>query len=207
MCLRFDTCYLGHYFDIYYIFVKLLKKEKVVPKIVAHTLPSFLPIDEWEKESLATDVQVMFFLLAFHLQSFTQCVSLHLNSFIARREQCKAVQAAYPSAELTASMGYTHVSIAFDHFRLQLVYPAASRRPCSVEQTVNESESSFPGAASEPIRLLSQHKADFQHRELVDVLSDLIVSCVFYTNKQTQRLTQARHTLFLVQSLDPSIPL
>lgn len=58
VCLRFDTCFQGHYFEIYYIFVKLLKRDKVVPKIVAHTLPSFLPLAEWEKECLSTDLPV-----------------------------------------------------------------------------------------------------------------------------------------------------
>lgn len=109
------------------------------------------------------------------MQTFTQCVSLHLNSFIARREQCKAVQAAYPSLELTASMGYTHVSIAFEHFRLQLGYSADSRRPHSVEQTVSEAVESFPRAAREQISLLSQHKSDFEHRDLLEVLSDWIL--------------------------------
>lgn len=127
--------------------------------------------------SLQTCQYIVFFLSS--LQTFTQCVSLHLNSFIARREQCKAVQAAYPSLELTASMGYTHVSIAFEHFRLQLGYSADSRRPHSVEQTVSEAVESFPRAAREQISLLSQHKSDFEHRDLLEVLSDWILLRVF----------------------------
>ena len=65
LCLRFDTCFHGHYFEIYYIFVKLLKRDKVVPKIVAHTLPSFLPLEEWERECLSSDLQVMRFRPCF----------------------------------------------------------------------------------------------------------------------------------------------
>lgn len=81
--------------------------------------------------------------------------------------------------ELTASMGYTHVSIAFEHFRLQLGYSADSRRPRSVEQTVSEAVESFPRAAREQISLLSQHKSDFEHRDLLEVLSDWILLRVF----------------------------
>lgn len=59
-CLRFDTCYQGCYFEIFYVFVRLQMKDKIFPRIAAHTLPSFLPIAEWEKEYLSTDIQVTF---------------------------------------------------------------------------------------------------------------------------------------------------
>ena len=65
-CLRFDTCYQGHYYEIFYVFLRVSKSAKNPPTIVAHTLPSFFPMDEWEKEYLANDIQV-FSNTALHL--------------------------------------------------------------------------------------------------------------------------------------------
>ena len=57
-CLRFDTCYHCHYYEIYYIFLKINKSTSVPPSVVAHTLPAFFPVDVWEKEYLVNDIQV-----------------------------------------------------------------------------------------------------------------------------------------------------
>ena len=59
-CIRFDTCYLGHYYEIYYVFLQIPKTEGNPPTIVAHTLPSCLPVKFWEEEYLTADVQVVF---------------------------------------------------------------------------------------------------------------------------------------------------
>lgn len=57
-CIRFDTCYLGHYYEIYYVFLFVSPTEGTAPTIAAHTLPPFLPIQEWEEQYLPRDVQV-----------------------------------------------------------------------------------------------------------------------------------------------------
>lgn len=62
-CLRFDTCYHGHYYEIFYVFLDL--KDPSNPQVVAHTLPNCMPLRMWVEKYLRLDVQ-----------SFTQCVSL-----------------------------------------------------------------------------------------------------------------------------------
>lgn len=57
-CLRFDTCYHGHYYEIFYVFLQVNKSSRIPPKIIAHTLPSFFPVDKWEKEYLTHDILV-----------------------------------------------------------------------------------------------------------------------------------------------------
>ena len=65
-CIRFDTCYLGHYFEIYYVFLQIPKTDGNSPTIVAHTLPSCLPVRMWEEEYLTADVQVVYSLSLLH---------------------------------------------------------------------------------------------------------------------------------------------
>ena len=65
-CIRFDTCYLGHYYEIYYVFLQIPKTGGNPPTVVAHTLPSCLPVKFWEEEYLTTDVQVALSSLLSH---------------------------------------------------------------------------------------------------------------------------------------------
>ena len=120
LCLRFDTCFHGHYFEIYYIFVKLLKKDKVVPKIVAHTLPSFLPLDEWERECLSTDLPVIVSFFIFpadlHAVRFSSSQQLHRPS--------RAVQSRAGSVPLVGIDGFDGLHARFDRFR---AFPTPTR--------------------------------------------------------------------------------
>ena len=120
LCLRFDTCFHGHYFEIYYIFVKLLKRDKVVPKIVAHTLPSFLPLDEWERECLSTDLQVHHVLLVFHADLH----AVRFSSSQQLRRPSRAVQSSAGGVPLVGVDGLDGLHARFDRFR---AFPAPTR--------------------------------------------------------------------------------
>ena len=74
-CIRFDTCYCGRYFEIFYVFLKIHKNAKTPPSIVAHTLPSFLPVEEWEKEYLVSDIRVLDDMCSLRLVFYSMCFS------------------------------------------------------------------------------------------------------------------------------------
>ena len=129
ICLRLDTCYLGRYYDIFYVFIEILEQFGSHPSIIAHTLPNFMAVDNWEKTYLSIDVQ-----------SFSQCVSLHLNSYIARREQVREVDQTYSdSIEITSSDSFCHVNIEFDDCIIKLLYNPDQRYPYSVERVISSS--------------------------------------------------------------------
>ena len=129
VCLRFDTCYCGRYYDMFYVFIDILQQYGNQPSIIAHTLPNFMPVEMWEKKYLCFDVQ-----------SFSQCVSLHLNSYIARREQVREVDQVYPeSVEITSSDSFCHVNINLDDCIIKLLYKPDQRYPYSVERVISSS--------------------------------------------------------------------
>ena len=129
ICLRFDTCYCGRYYDMFYVFIDIREAFGNQPTVIAHTLPNFLPMEMWEKKYLCMDVQ-----------SFSQCVSLHLNSYIARREQLREVDQVYSeSLEVTSSDSFCHVNIDFDDCIIKLLYKPDQRYPYSVERVISSS--------------------------------------------------------------------
>lgn len=129
VCLRFDSCYQGRYYDMFYIFLDLHGQDGARPSIVAHTLPNFMPVDEWEANYLSIDVQ-----------SFSQCVSLHLNSYVARREQVRAVDSEFSeNLEITSSDSFCHINIEFDDCIVKLLYHPDQRYPYSVEHVISSS--------------------------------------------------------------------
>ena len=88
-----------------------------------------MPVGTWEKKYLCLDVQ-----------SFSQCVSLHLNSYIARREQIREVDQAYSdSVEITSSDSFCHINIDFDDCIIKLLYKPDQHYPYSVERVISSS--------------------------------------------------------------------
>lgn len=114
---------------MFYVFIDIRQRFGSQPSIIAHTLPNFMPVGTWEKKYLCLDVQ-----------SFSQCVSLHLNSYIARREQVREVDQAYSdSVEITSSDSFCHINIDFDDCIIKLLYKPEQRYPYSVERVISSS--------------------------------------------------------------------
>ncbi|KAK8828675.1 hypothetical protein WA577_000157, partial [Blastocystis sp. JDR] len=158
-CIRFDTCYLGHYYEIYYVFLQIPKTGGNPPAVVAHTLPACLPVKFWEEEYLTMDVQ-----------TFTQCVSLNLNSYIARREQFRAVEKRLQNlGVITSSDSYTKMDLCFDDFALKLEYGYDERYPNRVEQVVENGQEAFKGKKKKRMGLTSDNLQKFYTQPLDEV--------------------------------------
>lgn len=183
-CLRFDTCYHGHYYEIFYIFLKINKSPNVPPSVVAHTLPAFFPVDIWEKEYLVNDIQVRLSLNS-SFQSFTQCVSLHLNCFIARRQQVLEADKKFAKVvfslmcylqtlELSSSDSYCEVRVVFADITLKLHYEMEERYPSVIETVVTKEEELFPQRKKCKVGFGEKEKTLFRTRDLISVLSQLL---------------------------------
>ena len=115
---------------------------------------------------------------------------------MARREQFNAAKEAFPSLELTCSVGYTRISIFFEHFAFHLTYDIDRRFPSTVDQSITESMSSFPQESRERMNFILKHQSDFQKRDLLSVLSDLVVCCVCKKQKNPHLPLHPLHLLF-----------
>ena len=152
--MRFDTCYHGHYYEIFYVFLDL--KDPSNPQIVAHTLPNCMPLRMWVEKYLRLDVQ-----------SFTQCVSLHLNSYIARREQIREAETEFASqVEIVASDSFQDVDVDFQEYRIKLHYALDQRLPSEVERVVNATLPATPRVVATRPNLSKQSLSLFKEKPL-----------------------------------------
>ncbi|KAK8794172.1 hypothetical protein WA171_003297, partial [Blastocystis sp. BT1] len=158
-CLRFDTCYHGRYYEIYYIFLEFPPvEESRIPKIAAHTLPNCMPVKDWEGQYLSIDIQ-----------SFTQCVSLHLNSYIARREQVRTVEKDFgKDVEVTSSESFCSINLQFDDCIIKLFYNPDERIPHSVERVMSPTATVYPQIRAKKAGL-SQRSLDLFKEVTMDV--------------------------------------
>lgn len=171
-CLRFDTCYHGRYYEIYYIFLEFPPvEESRIPKIAAHTLPNCMPVKDWEGQYLSIDIQ-----------SFTQCVSLHLNSYIARREQVRTVEKDFgKDVEVTSSESFCSINLQFDDCIIKLFYNPDERIPHSVERVMSPTATVYPqirakkaGLSQRSLDLFKEVTMDVAVRNIINTHTSLV---------------------------------
>eukprot|EP01111_Echinosteliopsis_oligospora_P017052 TRINITY_DN7262_c0_g1_i1.p1 TRINITY_DN7262_c0_g1~~TRINITY_DN7262_c0_g1_i1.p1 ORF type:complete len:206 (-),score=31.36 TRINITY_DN7262_c0_g1_i1:33-608(-) len=152
LSIRYDTCYRGKYYEHYYVFLK--KKDdddndddndqnKI--KIIAHTLPNFIPL---------VSIRDLYLHLDFRL--FNESIIEYLNSYVSRREQlnqlekCKAIEISQvdtnrPLSSITI-FAETYASKKNRSIKIKLRYQdMTSSHPSSVEiLKINEDGSERP---------------------------------------------------------------
>ena len=142
-----------------------------MPKIAAHTLPNCMPVKDWEDLYLSIDIQ-----------SFTQCVSLHLNSYIARREQVRIVEKEFgKDLEVTSSESFCSINLQFDDCIIKLLYNPEQRIPYSVERVMSTTPTIYPqikakkaGLSQRSLDLFKEVSMDVAVRNIINTHTSLV---------------------------------
>lgn len=97
-----DTFYQGEFFESFYAEVRMNEGSINLKK---HSIPFFIPVQKLASKFLSND-----------MESFVQQVSIHLNSYICRRQQAIDLQKQHKAVLI----GEVHTAEAFDFIQLYL---------------------------------------------------------------------------------------
>lgn len=89
LCFSLPTAYQGIMLDTYYIEIDMKK----TAQISRHSIPPFIPVD-----SLAEEMSMQ-----KNIRGFLDTLSLHLNAFVARKQQLKLVKELHKSVQVLES--------------------------------------------------------------------------------------------------------
>ncbi|RUS19757.1 Cenp-O kinetochore centromere component-domain-containing protein [Endogone sp. FLAS-F59071] len=99
--VRFETFYGGKYHEPYYLILKMdISTDRLV--VAKHTIPHFIPLRSLEKQYLNTDMDAL-----------TKSLDDHLQAYISRREQVKALRVQQEDRQVTvmANAAFNFVEI------------------------------------------------------------------------------------------------
>ncbi|KAK8807030.1 hypothetical protein WA158_003789 [Blastocystis sp. Blastoise] len=124
--IRFDTCYKGHYYETFYVFLKpKMDSNSDEIQIVGHTLPPFIPIEEWSKQ-----------LSQSNLKLFTTNINIYINSYIIRREQLKEIKDnslfIKEGLHIYSNQSFSISIISFNNCYITLYYEYNSSLPTTI---------------------------------------------------------------------------